>query len=716
MKHHRSLSLALFNAMEDLGATIENRNINMEAAISREILDTIAFAPTSLYMFGSKYEGTYTEGLRPDIDGAIILPHMPVITDIANCPSSNSYLLVPDEQPGYVRLQLVHNGDVQWEKCPELKLNKLHHLLVDINNRVCLVQNSGLESFFTMTEMHRKEGPAIHIDGKRGGRISSDLVVALSCSEWPECAREWLSRRRIHGVPSKELIKQCKALGFIVVSACHPASDEKQFQWRISFSHQERLLVTQFNSVQLKCYILLKIIKKEFIKQYIKEDTLTSYHLKTCMLYILENTPSELWVPENLVGCLIMCLQQIHLWIRDEKIPNYFIPGENMLDRITKPELRQKLAARIDWILNCDIGDVLCNLQTDNIGFYLRTFPIRRRDPLVRLYVRVGSLRSPLIRTSQLCLDITFKCVYQPYIKCLRFDKYSRIKHMKEALVHTISDLSGNRRITIHTEEETQRAVSQILPFLHLSLLSCDIVQRIDKPTEAVQYILKDNDWFLADPINSSAKLKQASALLMLGYQQLSLDVLSSFTITGKTCLCICYHPKIGYYPDIHVLVQATQDREDITAIELLRDYNQPCVHFFPHEQQITPVAINYEMIRFYVTPFKLLRKHYRNPQWYFWGVVDGHFLQLFLLYLNHRALGQNSQATVDVKKMIRLLNSKTVCHRETCLNLLGDVHRDKGEINRAVQCFIKSLETNPLCNAAYWHLCFLICKTINKH
>ena len=276
-----------------------------------------------MYVFGSQYEATFTEGLRPDTDVALLLPRMPVITDIPNCPSSNSYLLVPDEQPGYVRLQLVHNGAVQWERCPELKLHiKYHPLSVDMNNRVCLVQNSkGLMS----TEMHRKEGPAIHMDAGKN-RSSSDTVVALACKDWPDCAQEWLSRRRIHGVPSKELIKQCKSLGFILVSTCHPASDEKQFQWRISFSHQERLLVTQFNSVQLKCYILLKIIKKELIQQYIKEDTLTSYHLKTCMLYIMENTTSELWVPENLVGCLIMCLRQIHLWIRDETIPNYFNP------------------------------------------------------------------------------------------------------------------------------------------------------------------------------------------------------------------------------------------------------------------------------------------------------------------------------------------------------------------------------------------------------
>ena len=421
MKHHRSLSLTLFDVLEDLGATIEARNIGMETAISTEILKTIAVAPSSLYIFGSKYEGTSTEGLLPDNDVALILPDMPVITDIANCPSPNSYLLVSDKQPGYVRLQLVHNGDVQWERCPELELDMFHHLSVDMNNRVCLVQNSeGL----MRTEMYRKEGPAIHFDALKNVP-SSDTVVALSCTDWPECAQEWLSRRRIHGWPSKELIKQCKSLGFIVVSACHPASDEKQFQWRISFSHQERLLVTQFNSVQLKCYILLKIIKKELIKQYIKEDTLTSYHLKTCMLYILENTPSELWVPENLVGCLIMCLRQIHLWIRDEKIPNYFIPGENMLDRITKPELRRKLAVRIDWILNCEIHHVLCKLQIGEIGDRLMRLPERQIDPLLSQIWRVRSL-------TDLLMGMGINSM--PYVSCVFIDHISDASFMIEIL------------------------------------------------------------------------------------------------------------------------------------------------------------------------------------------------------------------------------------------------------------------------------------------
>ena len=96
------------------------------------------------------------------------------------------------------------------------------------------------------------------------------------------------------------------------------------------------------------------------------------------------------------------------------------------------------------------------------------------------------------------------------------------------------------------------------------------------------------------------------------------------------------------------------------------------------------------------------------NYFWLDWGMVNGRFLTVFLSYLNYKALGKESDA--NVKKMIVLLNKKTVSHRETCLHLLGWVHRERGEVGRAVQCFTKSLEERPDFNAAHWHLCFLIC------
>ena len=148
----------------------------------------------------------------------------------------------------------------------------------------------------------------------------------------PECAFKWFGRERHYNWPSQEQIDKCKTLECFFVQVGHPNSDEKHLQWRISLSLQERLLVTSFNSVQLKCYVLLKMIKKERIHKALGEKSLTSYHFKTSMLYMIENTPAEFWTEENLLVCVHHCLRQMLLWVETGVCPNYFIPEENMFD------------------------------------------------------------------------------------------------------------------------------------------------------------------------------------------------------------------------------------------------------------------------------------------------------------------------------------------------------------------------------------------------
>ena len=123
--------------------------------------------------------------------------------------------------------------------------------------------------------------------------MAADIVFAFQCSSWPSCSSEWLARKTHVNLPTLEVIAMCKTLGCLFVPVGHPNSDERNLLWRTSFSEQERLLITSFNSVQLKCYILLKIIKKELVVPRIP-DSLSSYHLKTCMLYLMENTPVSL--------------------------------------------------------------------------------------------------------------------------------------------------------------------------------------------------------------------------------------------------------------------------------------------------------------------------------------------------------------------------------------------------------------------------------------
>ena len=133
----------------------------------------------------------------------------------------------------------------------------------------------------------KRHGPALSTE-KVASFAATDTVLALQCRSWPVCASEWLIRYRPFNFPSSDQIDICKAMGCLFVPVGHPDSDEQDLLSRVSFSHQERSFVTDFNSVQLKCYTFLKMIKKNELIVTKIPDSLSSYHLKTCMLYNIE--------------------------------------------------------------------------------------------------------------------------------------------------------------------------------------------------------------------------------------------------------------------------------------------------------------------------------------------------------------------------------------------------------------------------------------------
>ena len=163
------------------------------------------------------------------------------------------------------------------------------------------------------------------------------------------------------------MINNCKELGCLFVPVGHPHSEEQHLLWRISPSHQERLLLTSFNSVQLQCYILLKLIKKEVIGRLIEGESLSSYHCKTCMLYIIENTPEDFWNPENLVVCLESSLRLLEDWTIKGVCPNYFMPAENMFERRIHGELRLELSKVLQMLVNGKCR-YLCLIEDTEFG------------------------------------------------------------------------------------------------------------------------------------------------------------------------------------------------------------------------------------------------------------------------------------------------------------------------------------------------------------
>ena len=709
--------------LDNVGVSNEMRRFGAELASKQEIVLTLT-AATSGYIFGSRGECSTIPGTETDIDCVIIPPDMRLVTNVADCNDSDGFLLVPDRQPGYARLQVIVKSKpvskVNVDLMQRIPRMTYHFVKYDNDSRVCVTRDWPQDN---NVDTHR-QGPALNYHGT-DTQVSGDLVIALNCDTWPEGAREWLTRERQRRWPSAEVIDKCKSMGFLVVQVGHPDSDEPDLQWRISLSHQELLLVRGFNSVQLKCYILLKCIKKDFIQLNIKEETLSSYHCKTCMFYCIENTPAEFWAPENLAGCLLMCLRQLMVWVTIDNCPNYFIPGENMFDRIRSDKLKKQLLVVLHTILIFCYDMLLNNLHQRMItvadqaremckskqflDYDLKEVStckiIDSDEACLNQYVNdlLATVRMTELLVSLMLLRIFIiaRCL-DSHKHCIDVDK----------LQAKISRLEQTTVVTNHTEEQSKEVISLILPHLQLSLLSLRVsVEVYEKGNDRLQEILNTSKWAELDITTGIAKLKQACTMFMSGYAAKSMEILMRVVQNRKHMqlpICGCYDNLPG--PDIPFIITGVPCQGLNRMVKkLLATVYQPCVIFLPNEYHISPVAVNYEMMRAYGgAPLHAHNMWFKY--WCNWGVVEGIFLTHFLIYMNAKALGQSSWATEALKYMIRICINKIPYHLDTSYNLLGWVFKDRGDIARAVACFQKSLRVEPVFNAAYWHLCFLIC------
>ena len=718
---YRALSLKLYNILESICVSTDVMQIRRRmSSITETLYSTSSLPNTRCYIFGSSFEGSSTLHMGSDVDYVFVNCKVPVVCKIesnSNLPYPIGSLLIPDHRfPGYAKLQLIHEGKVRFTNDPEdfrqpstppTHIVTNWDIQADNQNRLCLINTYRSDALASL-KLYR-QGPALTCKGdeKQG---PYDAIAAFECDAWPPLATEWLTRRRKYDWPSSDLIRKIKSYGFILVNTFHPQSDEKHLQWRLSFSRQERLLVLHFNSVQMKCYVLLKLIKNNINKE-IGEETLTSYHCKTCMFYMLENTPKKMWIPENVASCLLMCLKQIRLWVMNDNCPNYFIPGENMFDRITNEDFKRKLYEILDNAINSDLERLILAMNTDKLGDKIAFENEIRRTltpTLTNLKHMIDSDRTKLNKNVCILSEVSSLTYILVFLRnWILKELFSNSKEIfiKNIRKHLFTVEQSNKFFD-HSEEETTTAKFLIISFLQLALLSNTVVKQLCDGNEEIRKTVRSRQWDELE-LTGISKLKQASVFLALKDYNDSLHILFKVSQRQRYSLCSCYSHKL-IQPSPDDLWNITGCASNISVAGLLKHIILPCVSFLPTEQLITPCAINYEMIRSFGVP--MIDRDIVIYQWSDWGTVDGTFLTIFLLYLNYKALGQTSDARKSIKKMIWFLNKGSISHRETCLNLLGWVHMGRGNVKLAVDCFAKSLKAQPSCNAACWHLCFLIC------
>ena len=210
-----------------------------------------------------------------------------------------------------------------------------------------------------------------------------DVAYCIKYSKWPSKARQWIARPRLCGWPPESLINNIVQGGVLLVPIGSKSDSHKDnpFEWRISFSVPEKMLIYSWNHSQMTCYALLKLLLKEVIKKNENVDKLfCSYFLKTVIFWLSEELEQNVWTPHNLLYCFMLCLKRLIYWITCRYLPNYFIPQHNMIDRRIPGQSRDELLSLFHSLYDMGWGcimlcDSLKHFSYSEISFNSITFP-----------------------------------------------------------------------------------------------------------------------------------------------------------------------------------------------------------------------------------------------------------------------------------------------------------------------------------------------------
>ncbi|KAK3089678.1 hypothetical protein FSP39_005550 [Pinctada imbricata] len=190
------------------------------------------------------------------------------------------------------------------------------------------------------------------------GIFEYDFGKCLPCKFWPNVASNWVTRNRVYGWPSHEMIQT------IISRCCHlmaigdPNSPDCDVEWRVSFSVAERSLMHSFNHTQFLTYNLLRISLKRIIEKHLP-GVFCSYFMKTALYYTIENTSFQHWDLNNIERCFKSCLITLIDFIDSMNCPNYFIPEYNIFKNKINRGNRQSALTIIRTLNNVGVVGVL---------------------------------------------------------------------------------------------------------------------------------------------------------------------------------------------------------------------------------------------------------------------------------------------------------------------------------------------------------------------
>jgi len=184
----------------------------------------------------------------------------------------------------------------------------------------------------------QNHGPALLTDYSDTSLLSVDAVPCMRCLSWPPQAADWPTRHKNYDWPDSATVIHVINNGCDVVSAVHRQcrQDEqmRKYQWRLSFSRAEIVLLNSWMPIQQIVYHMLRIFMKSepMANNDGCDEALNNYHIKTLMMWTCELKSSSFSTDDlNLITICVELLHTLSVWLTHTRCSHYFVTSCNLI-------------------------------------------------------------------------------------------------------------------------------------------------------------------------------------------------------------------------------------------------------------------------------------------------------------------------------------------------------------------------------------------------
>jgi len=647
--------------------------------------------PVSTFIVGSQVEGSTTIGMRSDTDRVYRLDNVQVVLKLDAWQTGKINLLAFKDQttpPQFYklcRLQPTTDGRQEYMRHPDHETD-----VVDEQGRV-LVCNTVFDNEIKRACEVVGEGEIVKHGPSRSYSDEFDIVDALPCHDLPEECESLFTRSRPGHWPKSETLEFARHCQVFFIPQGHPHSplNERKLQWRLSTSLTERKLMFDFTEEQMLVFILLKMLQKEYCKSKFG-DNVSTFHIKTAMMFCIESHPPDIWRIDNIVECAIYCINILIQWAQDNVCPHFTMGGVNLFDgKLSEPDIRELETFLIN--LNKNITEYICKLKMDSFG--------------VKVLQKVHDKESIIEQQTGILREITLKV---RSTQCATFQHiYLQLGKMDvNNAVCCVSDhLTYLRGLQSLGSDMQREAANLLLPFLYGTLASIKascITTQQPVTQDIIDFYQPSFDCDLM-----SGKLKYASMLYCRGQYDQAAHMLNHCEgLLGPDVahICVCVGRHYGYLPDTFL-----RKALNTSTVDLLKTSSTLCVMFCKHELPCVPEHLQHEMYRTQTQEDKNERN--LSHEWMDLVVIECEPFLFFLQYLVYRQKGNLSKRKSAMSHLVDFINNaKWLCdnakgHMDTAFHVLAHCCELENRPDVAWQLYQRSINIHPTNNIAWVHL-----------